>query len=102
MAGAPGIAPPVDGDYMAPWIDTDQCTTCDECTNINKKIFVYNDKKKAIIKDPEGRSVSRHRQGCREVHRTSHPSGSSGRPLRERHREVDQARREVQLEDSYR
>ncbi len=54
MAGAPGIAPPVDGDYMAPWIDTDLCTTCDECTNLNKKIFVYNDKKKAIIKDPKG------------------------------------------------
>jgi pyruvate-ferredoxin/flavodoxin oxidoreductase len=57
-AGAPAVAEagaaPVDGDYMAPWIDTDQCTTCDECTNLNKKIFVYNDQKKAIIKDPKG------------------------------------------------
>jgi pyruvate-ferredoxin/flavodoxin oxidoreductase len=51
---APAAAPVMEGDYMAPWIDTDQCTTCDECININKKIFVYNDKKKAIIKDPRG------------------------------------------------
>jgi pyruvate-ferredoxin/flavodoxin oxidoreductase len=51
---APAAQAPVDGDYMAPWIDTDQCTTCDECININKKIFVYNDQKKAVIKDPKG------------------------------------------------
>jgi pyruvate-ferredoxin/flavodoxin oxidoreductase len=51
---APAAAPAVEGDYMAPWIDTDQCTACDECTNINKKIFVYNDQKKAVIKDPKG------------------------------------------------
>jgi pyruvate-ferredoxin/flavodoxin oxidoreductase len=41
-------------DYMAPWIDTDECTACDECTNLNSGIFVYNDAKKAIIKDPLG------------------------------------------------
>ncbi len=39
------------GDYMAPWIDTEQCTACDECTMLNGKIFVYDDQKKAIIKD---------------------------------------------------
>ncbi|MHC4991125.1 MAG: 2-oxoacid:acceptor oxidoreductase family protein, partial [Planctomycetota bacterium] len=35
---APAVVPgavPTDGDYMAPWIDTEQCTTCDECTNLN-------------------------------------------------------------------
>jgi len=42
------------GDYMAPWIETDDCTTCDECTKLNGKIFVYNADKKAIIKDPNG------------------------------------------------
>ena len=45
--------PPV-GDYMAPWIDTPQCTSCDECVRLNPKIFVYNDQKKAIIKNPQG------------------------------------------------
>jgi pyruvate-ferredoxin/flavodoxin oxidoreductase len=40
------------GDYMAPWIDTDECTACDECININPRMFAYNDKKKAYLKDP--------------------------------------------------
>jgi pyruvate-ferredoxin/flavodoxin oxidoreductase len=38
-------------DYQAPWIESEQCTSCDECININPKIFVYNEAKKAIIKD---------------------------------------------------
>lgn len=40
------------GDYLAPWIDTDNCTSCDECININNKMFAYNEKGKAFIKDP--------------------------------------------------
>ncbi len=36
------------------WIETALCTTCDECTSINKNIFVYNSDKKAIVKDPKG------------------------------------------------
>jgi pyruvate-ferredoxin/flavodoxin oxidoreductase len=55
-AGAPeaaAAAAPA-GDYMAPWIDTNECTACDECTNLNSKIFVYNENKKAYIKDPNG------------------------------------------------
>ena len=38
--------------YMAPWIDTDECTSCDECVNINPAIFKYNEQKKAFIQDP--------------------------------------------------
>ena len=46
-------APAASGDgYMAPWIDTDECTACDECTNLNGAIFAYNESKKAYIKDP--------------------------------------------------
>lgn len=37
-----------------PWIETELCTTCDECTDINSKIFAYDDKKLAYIKDPKG------------------------------------------------
>ncbi|MCG8421324.1 MAG: 2-oxoacid:acceptor oxidoreductase family protein [Proteobacteria bacterium] len=40
------------GDYMAPWLDTEECTACDECIKINPKIFEYNADKKAFIKDP--------------------------------------------------
>jgi pyruvate-ferredoxin/flavodoxin oxidoreductase len=42
------------GAYMAPWIDTEECTACDECTNLNSTLFAYNDSKKAYIKDPQG------------------------------------------------
>ncbi|MDH3993107.1 MAG: ferredoxin, partial [Gammaproteobacteria bacterium] len=47
-------AGPGEADHMAPWIDTDDCTACDECTNLNGAIFAYNDQKKAFIKDPLG------------------------------------------------
>jgi pyruvate-ferredoxin/flavodoxin oxidoreductase len=42
------------GEYMAPWIDTEDCTECDECIMINPDIFEYNADKKAIIKNPDG------------------------------------------------
>ncbi|MBK9254231.1 MAG: 2-oxoacid:acceptor oxidoreductase family protein [Saprospiraceae bacterium] len=37
------------GNYMAPWIETESCTSCDECTKLNNKIFAYNNNKKAYI-----------------------------------------------------
>ena len=39
--------------FDEPWLDTDMCTTCDDCMGINKMMFVYNDNKQAIIKDPK-------------------------------------------------
>ncbi len=55
--GNAGAEPPAGEDgappAVAPWIDTDLCTTCDECIHINSKIFVYNDKRKAYIADAE-------------------------------------------------
>jgi pyruvate-ferredoxin/flavodoxin oxidoreductase len=39
-------------DYLAPWLDTEECTACDECVNLNSSIFAYNESKKAFIKDP--------------------------------------------------
>ncbi len=41
------------GGYLAPWIDTAECTACDECTQLNSKIFEYNAEKKAVIKNAE-------------------------------------------------
>jgi len=40
------------GDGMAPWLDTDECTACDECVNLNSSMFKYNESKKAFIADP--------------------------------------------------
>jgi pyruvate-ferredoxin/flavodoxin oxidoreductase len=39
---------------MAPWLDTEECTACDECTNLNDRMFAYNSSRKAFIKDPAG------------------------------------------------
>lgn len=39
---------------MAPWLDTEHCSSCDECIKLNPKIFAYNENKKAYIKDPSG------------------------------------------------
>ena len=47
-------APAAEGEYMAPWLETDECTSCDECTKLNPNIFAYNENKKAYIKNPDG------------------------------------------------
>ncbi|MEK6597320.1 MAG: ferredoxin, partial [Gemmatimonadota bacterium] len=51
-SGAVGAA---DGGALElePYIDTARCTSCDECININRKLFEYNSKKQAVIKDPK-------------------------------------------------
>ncbi len=52
-AAAPAaVAPDDDAMVIDPWIDSARCTTCNECTNINKKMFAYNADKQAFIKDP--------------------------------------------------
>ncbi|HEY3325966.1 MAG TPA: 2-oxoacid:acceptor oxidoreductase family protein [Novimethylophilus sp.] len=40
--------------FEAAWIDSPECTACDECMNINAKIFAYNDQKQAIVINPQG------------------------------------------------
>jgi len=51
---APLAAPAGNGDYIAPWIDSAQCTSCDECIGINPKIFAYDDHKHAYVKNANG------------------------------------------------
>ena len=43
-----------ESEYMAPYIDSDLCTACDECVRLNGNIFAYNENKKAFIKNPDG------------------------------------------------
>jgi pyruvate-ferredoxin/flavodoxin oxidoreductase len=51
-AGGVAVAEEEDeGLALEPYIDTVRCTTCEECIKVNKKMFVYNDKKQAYIKD---------------------------------------------------
>ena len=36
---------------MEAYIETARCTSCDECTNLNRKLFAYDDAKQAYFKD---------------------------------------------------
>ena len=36
---------------LEPYIDSVRCTTCDECTNLNNRLFAYNADKQAYVKD---------------------------------------------------
>ncbi len=54
-AEAPSDEPAGDAsvDDGEPYIETPRCTTCDECTNRNDRMFAYDDNKQAYIKDPD-------------------------------------------------
>jgi pyruvate-ferredoxin/flavodoxin oxidoreductase len=60
VAASPAAAPaaPVaaeegeEEEGLGPYIESARCTTCDECTRINNRMFAYNEKKQAYIKDP--------------------------------------------------
>jgi pyruvate-ferredoxin/flavodoxin oxidoreductase len=52
-AGGNGAEAP---DYEPVWIETPECTACDECTEIAPKTFVYNDDKLATVSNPKGGS----------------------------------------------
>ncbi len=51
---ATGAPSPSGNGFEPAWIDQTECTSCDECTTINSKIFAYDDSKKAFVKDPVG------------------------------------------------
>jgi hypothetical protein len=36
-----------------PYIETPRCTSCNECTNVNDKMFAYNENKQATIANPD-------------------------------------------------
>jgi pyruvate-ferredoxin/flavodoxin oxidoreductase len=45
----PGVA----DEAVDPWIDTELCTSCNDCLNLNPRLFAYNGDKKAVLKDPK-------------------------------------------------
>ena len=40
--------------YEAVWIESPECTACDECTKLAPKAFQYNDQKQAVVINPQG------------------------------------------------
>jgi pyruvate-ferredoxin/flavodoxin oxidoreductase len=53
-ATVPSTAPSAADDLaIDPFIDSARCTSCNECTNLNGKMFGYNANKQATIKDAD-------------------------------------------------
>jgi hypothetical protein len=52
-AGPPADAATEEPAADDPWIETPRCSTCNECTAINDRMFAYNENKQAYIKDPD-------------------------------------------------
>jgi hypothetical protein len=53
---APPTAAEVEEESLVigePWIESVLCTTCNECTNLNKRMFQYNASKQAFLADPK-------------------------------------------------
>jgi len=42
-----------EGLAIDPYIDSARCTTCNECTNLNNRLFAYDANKQARVKDPD-------------------------------------------------
>ena len=62
---AEAISPAADSGE--PWIETDRCTSCNECTNVNSRMFAYNENKQAYIADPDAgtfRQLVEAAEGC--------------------------------------
>jgi pyruvate-ferredoxin/flavodoxin oxidoreductase len=46
-----------DGDYMAPWLESEECTACDECIKLNPNIFAYNSDNKSLHQESGWRAL---------------------------------------------
>lgn len=90
-APAPGGAAPAAAPAEAispedmPWIESTECTSCDDCTTINRSIFAYDENKLAYIKDPRGgpfRDIVKAAEKC--------PSGiiHPGKPLNPKEKDL--------------
>jgi pyruvate-ferredoxin/flavodoxin oxidoreductase len=53
-AGDTATSSSAGGDYEPVWIETPECTACDECTTLAPKTFAYNDQKLAVVITPKG------------------------------------------------
>jgi uncharacterized Fe-S cluster protein YjdI len=92
-AASPADAAPVgeaddddDDLVMEPYIETARCTTCNECTNLNKKMFAYNENKQAYIKDPKAGTFAELVQAAeRCTAKIIHP----GTPLNPKERDLE-------------
>ena len=73
-----------------------RCTTCNECTKINNKMFAYNENKQAYIAN-QRRHLRAAGRGRGELPGLDHPSGQAAQSDRAGNRRPAQARRGVRL-----
>jgi pyruvate-ferredoxin/flavodoxin oxidoreductase len=75
-----------EGLSMQPYIETERCTTCNECTNLNKRMFAYNDNKQAFIKDAKAGTFAQLVQAAEKC-----PAGiiHPGDPLNPKEKDLD-------------
>lgn len=82
VASQPEVVSPED----MPWIESNECTSCDDCITINRSIFAYDENELAIIKNPHGgpfRDIVKAAEKC--------PSGiiHPGKPLDPKEKDLD-------------
>ncbi|RME23034.1 MAG: ferredoxin, partial [Deltaproteobacteria bacterium] len=66
-APAEAPSPEPDDEPEEPWIDTPLCTSCNDCIQINSRLFVYDSNKQAMIGDPTAgtyEELVRAAEGC--------------------------------------
>jgi len=51
VAAGVAVAEADDELVMEPYIETERCTTCNECTDLNPRMFAYDENKQAYFKD---------------------------------------------------
>lgn len=55
---APKAAAPAAIAYEPVWVETPECSACDECTTLAPSVFAYNDQRKAVVTNPKGASFA--------------------------------------------
>ena len=87
----PPPTPPSD----EPWIETARCPSCNECQNINDKMFAYNENKQAVHQGHRRRHLPPTGRGRRGLPGGDHPSGQAAQSERARTRGTPRARQAV-------
>ncbi|MBM4063274.1 MAG: ferredoxin, partial [Planctomycetes bacterium] len=83
-AAAPAAAAPAKAAAAAaapseePWIETERCSTCNDCINLNPLMFAYNENKQAKLVNPKAGTYAQLVQAAEKCPaRCIHP----GKPL---------------------
>ena len=75
------------------YIETERCSTCNECTQLNDKMFSYNGNQQAYIKDVNAGTYAQLVEAAENCQVADHPSGQAAQPERAGAGSLAQARR---------